>query len=230
MKTTTDYKQEVGELMQDGASIIPSTDYDGLIDRALEQYSRARPRTVVTDRPGASVIPVLDLAGFDKEFSGDPEIEYPISTEGEPNLLDRRDWLFYYSASGATIRLRATPASGEQVRFTYKAQHQVTESTSTVPESDFFAVCKLAAAEGCEQLARHYTQVSGGQIADVDLSNAPSKAKEYEDRATRLRKQYKEHVGGGSGESGPSAASVVKNWDTSNSRGGDRLTHPRRYR
>jgi len=233
-KVRDDFRKQVRRLIRDGAIIIKPDDYDDLIDRALEAYSKKVPRPVVLDLPsdGSGDFPISSLTGFDEEFSGDPEIEYPISNAGdEPSMIDRRDWKYYRKPApvGLVIRLFGIP-NGNQVRFTFKAPHSITDTDSTPPQSDFNAICKLAAAEGCDDLSRHYTQTSESSFIQADQAIYQSKAREYESRAKKLREQFSAHVGAGSQEEGPPAASVTKNWDTRNSRGGDRLTHPRRFR
>lgn len=197
------------------------------ITRALEQYSKKNPRQIVMDLlgDGTGEFAVSALTGFDSEFSGDVKIEYPISTSGEPNWIDRRDWNYYRKPTGLVIRMTPTPGLGQNARFLFKGVHSTTSAASTVPESDFAAVSKFGAAECCEDLARHYTQTSEGRFLQGDQAVYLSKAKEYEDRARTLRKQASEHVGAGSTESGPPAASVNVNWDLS-----DGLTHRRRHR
>ena len=234
-KLLADYKAETLKLVRDGAGVLSPPEYDGFLLRALEQYSKRVPREVVVDVAGDGTgdFALSSLTGFDEEFSGDPLIEYPISTEGEPTYIDRRDWIFYRkpSPTGKVIRLlRDKPAASENVRFTFKAVHSVTAVASTVPESDFYAVCKLAAAEACEDLSRHFTETSENTIIEADQAVYQSKADEYEKRAKRLREQANAHFGAGKEESSTPAASVTQNWDTQNSLGGERLTHRRRHR
>ncbi|HKQ06609.1 MAG TPA: hypothetical protein VJ464_15860 [Blastocatellia bacterium] len=232
-KVRSNYIAEVQRLIRDGAGIL-ANDYDALIDRALEVYKRKRPLDIVIELTSdSSDFAVSALAGFDEEISGDPMIEWPVTTSGEPEFLDRRDWQFYRKPApdGLVIRVSAGIGSGEKVRFHFKGGHTIDADGSTIPASDFFTFCKLAAAEGCDDLARHFTQ-TGEQAMFSAMSGSyyQSKAKEYEQRGASLRKQANEALGAGANESGPPAASVTRNWDTANSRGGDRLTHSRRFR
>lgn len=232
-KLLADYRTEIGRLIKDGAAVLSvPADIDVLLLRALEQYNKRVPRKVVLDitSDGTGQVAVSALTGFDEEFSGDPEIEYPISTTGEANLLDRRDWKFYRTPTGLVIRFLGGLSLNAIARFSYNGLHTVTLTTTTVPESDFYALCKLAAAEGCDDLSRHFTQTSENSFLQGDQAIYQSKAREYEARGRELRKQSSAHFGAGATESGTQAASVTKNWDTANSLGGDRLTHPRRRR
>jgi hypothetical protein len=234
-KVRSEYAAEVSRFIRDGAAILSAPDIDKLIDRAAEVYKRLKPLDTVIELTGdgSGDFLVTDLTGFDVEISGDPSIEYPVTTSGKPEFLDRRDWTFYRKTApaGLVIRLSAGISAGEKVRFHFKGDHSITTGGSTIPPSDFFAFCKLAAAEGCDDLAQHFTQ-TGEQALFQGMSGAyyQSKATEYEKRAKKLRTQANEAFGAGANESGPVAASVTKNWDTTNSLGGDRLTHRRRFR
>jgi hypothetical protein len=233
-RTRNDFRVEIKRLIRDGAGILTPPDVEALIDRGLEVYNRKSPRTVVVDleSDGSGDFATASLTGFDEEFSGDPVIESPISTSGEPNNLDRREWDFYRKPGGLVIRLASAISAGEDVRFTFKAPHSITDlaATTTIPTRDFYAYCKLAAAEGCDDLARHFTETSENAFGNETIANYQSKPREYETRAKNLRQQANEHLGEGKDGTGPKAASVTKNWDTTSSLGSDRLTHPRRRR
>lgn len=228
------YLSEIGRLLADGAAIINPTDYASLLARGLDVYSTSVANEVVLDlvSGGTGEFKLSDLTGFDEQFSGDVKIEYPISTSGEPEYLDRRDWSFYRkpAPTGKIIRLVEKPATGHLVRFTFKARHAVTADDSTVADSHFYAVCNLAAADGCEQLSRYYTQTAETSPLPGDASIFQTKGCEYEMRAKTLRTRANEVIGQPAPDAGPSAASVTKNLDVNSSRGGDRITHPRRYR
>ena len=232
-KTLKDFTAQIKTLVKDGADILSPDDYENFVRRAVEVYSKKKPRVVVADLEGDGTgdFDIAGLEGFDPEFSGDPIIEFPISESGEPNLIDRRFWKFYRKPDGMVIRfLEDNPSAGQEARFTFNAQHTITTEASTIPESDFFAVCKYGAADACDDLARYYTQTAENALGDITSATFNTKSREYESRGKKLREQANDHVGAGSADSGTPAASVTKNWDTRNSMGGDRLTHPRRRR
>jgi hypothetical protein len=233
-KVLSDYVTEVTRLLAEGASIIQSDDYATLISQAIEVYSEKVSLETVVDltSDGSGDFKLSDLTGYDSEISGDPLIEYPISTSSPPNTLDRREWMYYSkpaASGGRVMRLASPPNSGDHVRFTFKSKHSITSGGSTIVDSHFYAFCKLGAAEGCDQLARYYTQTGEGNEGVIGgQSFFISKAKEYETRATNLRKKAYEVIGVGAGtDQGPGAASVTKNLDMPTSYGGARVTHPR---
>lgn len=234
-KVRSEYAAEISRFIRDGAAILSAPDIDKLIDRAAEVYKRKKPLDTVIELTGdgSGDFLVSDLTGFDEEISGDPKIEFPVTASGEPEFLDRRNWTFYRKPApdGLVIRVSVGIGAGEAVRFHFKGDHSITAGGSTIPASDFYAFCKLGAAEGCDDLAQHFTE-TGESALFQGMSGAyyQSKAGEYEKRAKKLRTQANEAFGAGANESGPAAASVTRNWDTTNSQGGDRLTHRRRYR
>src|SRR5689334_332187 len=100
-KVRSDYTKEISRLIRDGAKILSPPDLDALIDRALEVFKRKKPLDTVIEltSDGSGDFAVTDLTGFDEEISGDPQIEFPVTTSGEPEFLDRRDWQFYRKPS-----------------------------------------------------------------------------------------------------------------------------------
>ena len=227
------FEAEIKRQMRDGVEIIAPGDLPVMLRKALETYSRKRPRDVVVDIPsdGTGDFAVSSLTGFDQNLSGDVTIEYPISAAGEePNFVDRREWRFYDKPDGRVVRVFGIP-NGNQVRFSFKGVHSVTTLASTVPESDFYAVCKLAAAEGLSELATHFVQTTEvNSFVNADVSNYQSKPDQYSKRAAQLRKEANDHLGLGKEEMGAQPASVTKNLDTQGSTGRDWLTHPRNRR
>ena len=179
---------------------------------------------------GTGKFPISDLTGYHEEFSGDPEIEFPISDDGEENIIDRRYWKFKRTPSGLEIRLLENkPSASEEVRFTFKTLHTIGDASSTVLATDFHAFCKLAAAEAFDDMSAHFKQTAERGFMQADVAGYQSKDDKYAQAAIKMRKLANEHFGI-SKESEVQAASVTKNWDTKNSAGGDRLTHPRRTR
>ena len=230
-KVRSNYITQINRHLRDGAKVLAPPDVDDLIDRALEVYKRKKPGAVVVEltSDGTGKFAVSDLTGFDEEISGDPQIEFPIIETGEPEYLDRRAWQFRRTPNGLVIQLFDSIGDGEPVRFHFKGDHSITTAGSTIPASDFHAFCKLGAAEGFDDLAAHFTQGSENAIIQASVAAYQTKDSKYAQRAKELRRQANEHFGIEEDASAP-AASVTKNWDTSNSQGGERLTHRRRNR
>jgi len=95
---------------------------------------------------------------------------------------------------------------------------------STIPESDFEAVCNLAASLAFLQLAALKVQ-SGDPTIAADAVEYRSKSDQYRAMAKEQRALYNQHLGKG-GDVGP--GSGIADMNVNLSVGLDRLTHPRR--
>jgi hypothetical protein len=95
---------------------------------------------------------------------------------------------------------------------------------STVPESDFEALCNLAASLAFLQLAALKVQ-TGDPTVGADVVEYRTKSDQYRAMAKEHRQLYNQQVAKG-GE--VSAASGTANLNVDLSVGLDRLTHPRR--
>jgi hypothetical protein len=115
----------------------------------------------------------------------------------------------------------------DNVRAVFTITHEVSEVDDTVPLGDREAVCCLAAASLCDQLAGLYSGDSDSTI-QADSVNHQSKAGEFASRARALRKRYLDELGIDAKKN--VAAGVVVDLNLSNSQGGPRLTHRRGYR
>jgi len=237
-KKRSEFITQVKRLVRKADAAADPNDAKEALDRAIETYSRHNQRAFVIDiqGDGTGVIKLSDLTGYTKRFSGNPRIEWPISTEGKPEYIDDRAWIYYDDPiKGRCIRLLEDKpgATDSKMRFTYNILHVIDEdqAKTTVPTEDFYSLSKLGAAENLEQLSRLAAHTTEGQFLDVDMNVFQLRTDKYQTTANKLRSQYADHMGIGKKEdSTVGAANVVVNWDTTNSLGGDRFTHRRRYR
>lgn len=202
--------------LQDTSTKITPEAYDLAIDSALETYGADKPLILSKDVVGnaTSDLALSSLTNLDDRYLIDDnyglKIEYPIIATGYPTPLYRESWIYYVKPTGKFVRLLgATPTALESVRFTYRARYVIDDATAantTVWPADFYAFCKLVAAECCEILARLFTQTVE-TFPQANLAVFGSKGDSYESRAKTLRAQYKEHIKGAMG--GPTTIQLV---------------------
>lgn len=206
MPIRSEFEQTIGRFIQDTAEKLGASDIGQCLEAALEQYGVDRPLIVSLDVVGNGTSDILlsALTNLDDRYLLHDvyglRIEYPIAAVGSyPTPLFRESWLFYQKPTGNAVRLLgATPTALESIRFTYRARYFIdlaNAALTTVWQADYFAFCKLAAAEGCEMLARLYTQTVD-KNPQADFTSFTSKGSEFTSRAKVLRDQYKAHIAG----------------------------------
>jgi hypothetical protein len=121
--------------------------------------------------------------------------------------------------------LNNSPTTSQIIRLTYLIPHTIDASASTFNQSDFYAICLLAASFCCRVLANKAVQFQDTTISadSVDYAN---KSTQYTSRADDLEKQYKEAIGKQEAE----AASIDQDLDFTNSFNEEYLTHDKSYR
>lgn len=203
MATLEEARNAISALVRDEKILAP-IDYDLALGRALTYYSLFRPlvlsQTISTSANGE--VPTSSITSFDQGFLGDLQVEYPISTSGWFNWLDRCDWSLEQTASGQVLRFYAVGAA-QSVRIVHRVPHTVpaTEtSLLTVRGSDVQAVCQWAAAECLQMLADRYSgQTTEGVIMSADMA-AFGKGADCEARAQTLRRLFTQHMSNAPGK------------------------------
>lgn len=220
----TDYQTKVTDLLRDQDSRITTTQRDAVIADAVREYSRRKPRLLVQDVTGDGTRLLPLPAAWVADHSLLSDIEYPIG-DLPPTLLE--SFSFYRSPTATKILLADAVASGQNARLSFTAPHQVDGDEDTVPAADREAVCNYAAAILCEHLAAVYSG-SGDATIQADSVDHRSKASEFRQQASTLRRRFYEQLGVDPKKN--NAAGVVVNLDLPDSQGQDRLTHSNRYR
>lgn len=234
MATLTDFQTKFGQVLQDDAGEISTTERDAYIAEAVRAYSKDRPRIIVGAITGAGTYEYSLPTGWDDNFSVVKAVEYPAGNQ-TPTYLDEDYWLIYQGTTGKKLRfLSYTPTTAETINVTITAKHTVSAAsgtvsgTSTVPDVDQDAVINLAAAIACYALGRKYAQSIEPTIA-ADSVNHLQKSGEYAKRGQELEKLYRNHLAPAK-DGQVTAASVTGDWDSLAGWQDDRLTHPKRYR
>ena len=138
---------------------------------------------------------------------------------------------YYVIIAGLTanaFEVSATPG-GAAVNTSGTQSGVQSVQVNTIPASDEDAVANLAASLCSGALASAYAQ-TGDSTITADSVDHKSKSEQYAARAREQKKVYLNHIGIKEGESEVSPASVVKDLDVDYPWGGDRLTHPKKWR
>jgi hypothetical protein len=198
---------------------------------AVKKHSDHRPRIIVEDEIGNAGFDyaLTLLANWSEGFSIIRQVEYPVDdTEAEAEILQDDLWTIYQKPAGKYLRfLEDEPAATESIRITYTSPHTCSDSSCTIAVHDDDFVQMLAAAYFCDMLATYYAQSQDSTI-QADSVDHKSKASEYGARARVYRKLYYDHLGIKEGQA--VAASVTRDQDLPGTWGGDKLTHPGKYR
>lgn len=242
----SDFETAVTSRIQATGSKINQADQDDAITQAVKRYSKDRPRELVTDITGvnpASAILALPTGPsnppeqFEDGFSIIRAIEFPVGNL-PPTYLEGEDWLLYRTPAGLKLALTSlVPQTTDSLRVTWTLRHNPGTSgqnaiATTVPDSDFEAVCDLAASFCCDKLSAAYARTSDSTIS-ADAVNYRTKAQEYAAIAKQYKKRYDDHIGiedSGTGAAGanPAAGAIsIGNMFETQGSGVDRLTHRR---
>lgn len=222
------FEAKIKNLILDAGGKITQDGLEAAIDEAINiRFSSDRPLEIVTDMEGNATNDLGLPPQFADGFSIVRSIEYPVGNIPE-SYVDPSDFRMYRAPSGLTIRLLVTqPNTGEPVRVTWTAR----QTTDSVPDGDFEAVCAYAAALCFDSMAASYIQTVDGMIPG-DTVNYRSKAQECQSVAKSFRTRYYNHIGAGesSGSGGSDAPAQAPAFSTGNIHeelqpGMDRILH-----
>lgn len=234
MTTLAQYQAALVDMVP-GSHPLASSDLSDMqakaVAQAMDAHSKHRPRIVPEDVAGDGGFDydLADLADWVDGFSDVKSVEYPVDdTVRTVNLLDPEDWTIYEKPSGKVMRMiNDLPAADESMRIAYTARHTCGVSACTVAAADEEAVQMLAASFYCKMLAAAYA-LDNDSTVGADTVNQGPRHRAFLELAGKFRADYNEHMGITPGK--PKAAVSIKDQDVTYPGGGDRLTHPGRYR
>lgn len=184
---------------------LTEDDVDAAIQSAVKgDYSRHRPRQVVTDitGTGSSYYKLTGtVSGWVDDVSRVEAVEYPAldpasASAGAPEYLEPWEWEIYLKSTDMYLRLKTVqPSASETVRITFTAQHihLAAGPTDTVFARDLEAVLDLAAALGCAAAIGRTAPAHDGIIKSGVLRDTEQARWEA---AYRLwLKRYQNHMG-----------------------------------
>ncbi len=230
--TYSQFKSKVSEIVQDDAGKLEAVEIYNFIQEAVKIYSRHCPREIVKDIAGDGTYdyPIAThLTYWSEEFSSIGKVEYPAD-EREPVYLDDEEYTTIRKEEGLYLRFLQgiTPSATQKIRVTYLGLHILSDSQSTIPEIHEDALCNLAASLCSGALASAYAHTTDSTIT-ADSVDHMSKSREFAARAKVQKQNYLDQIEIGE-EGGVAPASAIKDIKVNYPGGGDRLTHPKKWR
>lgn len=177
-----------------GIARLTAGSRDQAIGLAVKQYSKDRPRRLVSDVVVASTSNEVTPPALWSSLFGDTTLEYPIG-EVPPRLIDGDRWQVYRKPSGLVFQLWESLPAGAVVRVEYSVEHTLDAVTDTIPVADREALSSYAAAVLLEQLASAASADGDPTISVDSVSRQPSKSTEYANRAAAFRTRYHQLLG-----------------------------------
>ena len=236
--TLTNFQDEVDRITKISRSspeVVSAADRNQFIQDAVMQYSKYKPRRVISDITGTASFLIALPSDWVADFSWLLEqIEYPyVSTNQERDLIDDNDWEWYWDTSN-TLKIRLlsdTPATTEKVRLTYAVPHTLSSSTNTMSDSAFKPVCNLAASFDFDAAAAYYAKTFDATTGS-DAVNYQTKSAEYLTLSLQKKIDFEEAMGIGKFQQPVKAASVTGEIDLALITGSDYLSphHRKPYR
>lgn len=234
MSILTDYQNALVDMVP-GTHPLDAADLDDMqakaVAKAMDAHSKHRPVLAVQDVAGDGGFDyaVSTLSAWVSEFSDIQEVEYPVDdTVRNVSILEPDDWTIYEKPSGKVLRLLSDkPSAAESMRITYTGRHTCDGTGCTVAPADEEAVQSLAASFYCKMLAAAYAQDQDSTIAADTVNHGP-RHRAFLDLAAKFKDEYLDHMGIRPGK--PKPAMSISDQDVYYPGGGDRLTHPARYR
>lgn len=215
------YLTLTADLTRDDAGKVSEAQLADAVQVAVLRYSKDRPRQVIDEitAPGGQVLPLP--SGWVADFSMLQGVEYPVSAY-TASMLDKTDYAIRNTPTGQQIISKQPFNVGELIWLHITVPHTVSELISTIPEGDREAVCCLAAASLCEQLASLYAGDTDSTIM-ADSVEHQEKSTLFAARAKSLRQRYMNELGVDPKRAVP--AGTVTSFPSRDSRGLPRLTH-----
>jgi len=205
IRAKLDYK------IKDDAKFLSQAEKDSAISEALCRYSKDMPRLKFFRFSGQNKrdydLPPEWVNGFSWIYS----LEYPADQE-VPNIVDRNDYIIFENDKGKFLKfLKVEPTKDEDIVIGFTIPHEITETTTTIPDFDLDAFIDLCASISCRMLATKFAQHSDSTIA-ADIVDYGAKVAHYNSLADNYQRLYREHVKGRE-LFGPTIGLAQSDWD-----------------
>jgi hypothetical protein len=220
-----DYKRFVSTKVQADETEFDDADAEDTVLDAIVRYSQIRPRQLVYEYTGDGS--TYDLAlptGWVQDFSQIKKVEFP-ARKRNPQFMDFSDYEVIHKVAGYYLRLlNSTPSASEYTMVSYTSPHTVSDSSTTVPSSDFYAICYMAAAIACVNLAAKFAATIDPEI-NADSVNSIDKSRIWLELSDRYTIEANKRLGIKSGDFVP-AATGHADYDWQYAWNRSFLTHP----
>jgi hypothetical protein len=202
-KVLSDYQTKLDQVLQDLDEELDA-DFTGsraaFLQEAINTHAQNRPRIQVISVAGTGAF-IYDLPpGWEEGFSAVEAIEYPAGQQ-VPVFMDQTRYMLYQGVDGVQLRfLDASPELAEPFLLTYTTRHtvavgdEVPPVATTIPDSDFDAVCNLAGSLCCFAMGRKFTEMAGGASMAVRDQTWRSVLR-YSEKGNELKALYDSHIG-----------------------------------
>jgi len=235
--TETNVIEQVWTLLRDYGTdatqqLLTDTEIVRLLRTAERIYSNVRPRTIYEDVAGNGTSFIALPATWEDGFSTLVLVESPVDKVPEETIDPRYVKIGYSLTEVPRLVFDNAPGATETVRIGFTVRrfyHASTAASTTVLDSDHFAVCDLTASIAADSIAGKYAR-SSEPVIGSDVAGFRSRVQEWQSIAKRLRERWEAALGIGSDSSPTAPASAWANWDSRAGWGGLHLTHDRRVR
>jgi hypothetical protein len=234
-KKPVDFLDRCVTLTQDRDNrLVNADDFEAAIDAAVKKYSTHRPQDLVAEIVGNGTndlpLPTLFVDGFSMIETA----EYPMD-QIPATMVDDNEFYVFRKAAGPVLRLETyKPTASQSVRVAHTGYHTsgidgVPGTVSSIPDTDFEAVCALAASYACTQLSTLYAAGVDPGIS-ADMVDGTGRAEEFRKRSSELESRYMSALGLTSMTATQGTGQAFVDLDTTLSgSGASMLTHPRRW-
>ena len=191
-KDYADYIAAGQSYVRDKSGLLLSTDYPVALQTAVDLYQTVKPRPEQIKRIIADGTRLFNLpSDWDDGISSYTyKVEYPVDVTAIQVRYLEQNWVEIYTNDLGVkqLRFRAernsnyVPANLEEFVLHYSTKHTLSETTNSIPDSDFTAVVRLFASELCKQMANAFDQ-QADSFSGADTGNYTDKGDKWTAKA-----------------------------------------------
>jgi len=165
--------------------IIKKSDATKFVDEALLIYSKFKPCEKVHEIEGADTDTYSLPSDWKQGLSKISSVEYPTGLQPAVYLKENRYKIYQDSENNFKIKFTSSLSTGETAYVNYSTIYGFSYNKANSPDTDFYAICNIAAYKYLLALAARYGQSTSPTIS-ADSVNWQSKTDSYR----RLAKEY----------------------------------------